>query len=949
MSSDYNVFQKGSMWGKWDLHVHSPASAGYKGTYESLLQSIIETDCSVVGINDYVSVDGYKTITKKIEEEGIDIGDTKLLPVVEFRMNNILLNKGGTASNGTRINFHIIFNSEIDSIEHIENFIKNLKVGNTPISTKYPSDLEYLRDVASFDFNDVLDELRGNDHLKDNYLVWMPYDEHGGIDDIDPINDQWFKQKLINDSNIIGSSNKKQIDFFLWKDNKFTEKQYREWFAKRKPCIKGSDCHESPYPIGCLKDKNSTPIEKYCWIKADPTFNGLKQIDYEPETRVAIQSHNPGQKNDYEVIDKVRFIDPSKKEFPDSYIEINPNLNSIIGGKSSGKSLLLYHVAKTIDPDKTQQTINQSESSIYNYTFEKKEGFDFEVVWKDGKIDKLSDRNKDKIRPITFIPQLYLNSLAENKSKNSDFRNVIEQILKENESYKKFIATKNDEIANIKLTIHSDISNYLTIRNAILEEGNNLKGMGDKEAIEKSIEEKQEKLANLLKEIKLSDEEEKTYKQLTEDKNTLKKELEELSQKKELVIKIKNVAQLLLKSGINETLNDAFRPVRTEYQFDNDHQRTIDGYVDKIEKEIEVPLKSILENDFKEIDTLEQNIKTIEKKLSAITEKLEPIDKKLSGKENYAKLKEIVKQETKKIDEINAKAKELALYNSRLNPDAINIGYKKLFEQYKSIIEETERYSVIDQENGIDLIVEMSFDSVRFRTNFTDKISKKSTLNSQFGGMFPADQSNEYAFNEGEHLNSIKAIFNNLTGPDSSIRFNQGFNIDDVLHALFDDYLRVDYDLSQKGDRLLQMSPGKRGIILFQLFLHLSNSTTPILIDQPEDNLDNRTVFQELNEFIKKKKLNRQIIAVSHNANLVVSTDSEEIIVANQAGQVKDGDNRKYRFEYVSGSLEHDIDEDANAKGLLYKKGIKSHVCEILEGGEEAFLKREDKYGFLRG
>ena len=140
------------------------------------------------------------------------------------------------------------------------------------------------------------------------------------------------------------------------------------------------------------------------------------------------------------------------------------------------------------------------------------------------------------------------------------------------------------------------------------------------------------------------------------------------------------------------------------------------------------------------------------------------------------------------------------------------------------------------------------------------------------------------------------------------------------------------------------MSPGKRGIVLFQLFLQLSNSDTPILIDQPEDNLDNRTIYQELNTFIKNRKLKRQIILVSHNANLVVSTDSENVIVANQ--EIKKGTNyeynEKYKFEYINGALE----ETFNNGKKFHEKGIREHVCEILEGGEKAFKIREKKYGF---
>jgi predicted ATP-dependent endonuclease of OLD family len=127
--------------------------------------------------------------------------------------------------------------------------------------------------------------------------------------------------------------------------------------------------------------------------------------------------------------------------------------------------------------------------------------------------------------------------------------------------------------------------------------------------------------------------------------------------------------------------------------------------------------------------------------------------------------------------------------------------------------------------------------------------------------------------------------------------------------------------------------------------LHLSKSKNPILIDQPEDSLDNRTVYRELNEFIKKKKIDRQIIVVSHNANLVVSTDSENIIVANQSGQGESKDNFKYKFEYVNGAIEHSFIDDSK-KGILFQRGIRQHVCDILEGGEEAFAKRENKYGF---
>jgi energy-coupling factor transporter ATP-binding protein EcfA2 len=145
------------------------------------------------------------------------------------------------------------------------------------------------------------------------------------------------------------------------------------------------------------------------------------------------------------------------------------------------------------------------------------------------------------------------------------------------------------------------------------------------------------------------------------------------------------------------------------------------------------------------------------------------------------------------------------------------------------------------------------------------------------------------------------------------------------------------------------MSPGKRGLVLMQLILHISNATHPILMDQPEDNLDNRTISNELRKFIETKKLTRQIIMITHDANLVVLTDAENIIVSNQAGQLVDRENREYRFEYVSGSLEHSFRARREGDpGILYSCGVREHVCDILEGGEEAFRKREQRYGLAQ-
>ena len=133
--------------------------------------------------------------------------------------------------------------------------------------------------------------------------------------------------------------------------------------------------------------------------------------------------------------------------------------------------------------------------------------------------------------------------------------------------------------------------------------------------------------------------------------------------------------------------------------------------------------------------------------------------------------------------------------------------------------------------------------------------------------------------------------------------------------------------------------------MVLKLLLEFSEKKCPILIDQPEDSLDNRAIYNELVAYIKKKKTERQIILVTHNSNVVVSADAENVIVANQEGN--DSHNRDgIRFQYVNGALEWTMPNNPLIDIVLYSQGIREHVCDILEGGRDAFEKREQKYGF---
>lgn len=98
-------------------------------------------------------------------------------------------------------------------------------------------------------------------------------------------------------------------------------------------------------------------------------------------------------------------------------------------------------------------------------------------------------------------------------------------------------------------------------------------------------------------------------------------------------------------------------------------------------------------------------------------------------------------------------------------------------------------------------------------------------------------------------------------------------------------------------------------------------------------------------EYIKAKKKDRQIVLVTHNSNVVVSADAENVIVANQEGS-NSHNYGKYKFQYINGALERTKKCNPAEAIILESQGIREHVCDILEGGKVAFEKREQKYGF---
>lgn len=967
----FTNFNRGSEWRKWDLHVHTPFSIlnnGFGNDWDIYVQKIykkaIEHDIWAIGITDYFSIDGYKKIRTEYlensvkmeqlfsEEEIERINKILLLPNIEFRLDKLV--------NENRVNFHVIFSDKVSISDIEENFLqeidfvyegspqsndekwklkinnlkklgKKLKIEHSKFNDKQDLYIGMMNAVVSD--SQICNILNKKPTLfKSKYVIALPSDE-----DLSKLN--WDSQAhhsrkvLVQKSDCFFASNPKTINWGL--GNTYNEKsEFIKEFKSIKPCIWGSDAHN----FDELFEKNS---DRPLWIKADLTFNGLYQIKFEPADRIAIQQTKPEEKRPYFLIDSVSFLDSRTfPKFSSEEILVNQNLTTIIGGKSTGKSLLLYHIAKAIDPQQVSEKIKHLDNPNLIYDFEKDSDFDFKVKWKDDGENKLQDNTETlSKRQITYIPQHYLSSLS--KMKNLDDKKSLnnfirETLLSDESSRKQEEITKETSHEKLKF-ISSLINDYFGYFDDITSQKQNLKEKGDKSGILKYIQQLKSEIEILRKQSTLSEEQSKYLQDLTNEEEKLKKELSGILSDIESISSFKNKSNDLVQrlKSIKEEHQNYLNTDFVSGEFNKSFE-----FVNRIEKLFNEGIDSLIKPD----GVIFKRIEEINKKIFEIKIKIEPLLSNINQQEILqTKIKQL-KEEEEKIRQIDIQEKLLSEKQKSLKTsfDKIFVEYEQIYTSYKSYQE-----ALLKAKEGlkeVQINVKLAFNNEKFSEQVKSHIQKVD-LRKQYDSFKNNENEFFYEFQNYSHfILTIKDILNKVL--NGKLKTYKSISAKEIFSILIEDFFFLDFFVSYKNDPLEKMSPGKRNLVLLKIIIEKNNQQWPILIDQPEDDLDNRSVYNDLVSFLKEKKKQRQIIIVTHNPNAVVGADAEEVIVANQSGQDTDRTNEVYDFEYVTGSLEHSIKKVDAQKIILQSMGIREHVCDILEGGKDAFKKREEKYGF---
>lgn len=862
-------FERGSEWRKWDLHLHTPSSFDYKGdpTNEEIIQTLKDNEISAAVITDHHRID-IERITELAElgkKENILI-----LPGIELR-----------SELGGRELIHFIGIFPLENIDHVWDTIKgelgltdhNIQTkGNENIICPIEKSCEIIHALGGITTIHAGDKSNSIEILT-RYVI-----KH-----------EQKRELLKNFIDILEIGN--EVEDI----NRYNEIVFPQ-IGFKMPLIMCSDNH----------DLNNYNLKQDCWIKADLTFEGLKQIIYEPEERVKIQEVCPDEKNDYAIIDSVQFEDD---DFISSKILLNSNLVSIIGGRSTGKSIFLRSIAKTIDENYVEEICGDISELINPRTI---------ITWKNDAIDSPEDNSENKIR---YIPQNFLTNKIETEP-DSYSNKLITDILKSDDNFKDNFSNIDKCIITYETAMHLKISQLFDIENTLNELEKVQKELGSPNAIEKQIEILTEKYDDLQNKGEISEENIELQKKLMDELEGLDNELNFVEKDNTLLnsfydyLKLKNTflddksfIQNLsedIKNKINEEINAA----------DNVYKNSLITFVGKT-----------IHDNKKTIEKIQEDMKTINKKLKPLNAIINSSDQ---AKETFSKINEeknrlnLIKNNIKIITET------VEYYENTL---------KEMFVIYSSLIENLKHEKA-----------SFSFDSLKYNSFKAELVFKtkkfqktlKNSLNNQKFSTFERQKGIkllDFKYDENNFQKELEEIIRALL--TDLLITKKSKTKKEVIKELLDIHHFINFNIVEDGDKLENMSPGKKSFALLKVLIESDESIWPILIDQPEDDLDANSISKSLSKFIKEKKKYRQIIIVSHNPNLVVGADSEQVIIANQEGS--DSKNKSKRFEYMSGSIENSyMDEDETC--YLYCRGIKEHICDILEGGEESFKKRQNKY-----
>jgi predicted nuclease with TOPRIM domain len=914
--------------------------------WEAYLTTVETSGLAVLGVTDYFTIDGYKML-RQFQLQG-RLPSITLLPNIELRLDKIVASKKD-GEQPRRLNFHVFFSEMVDPAEIEEHFLHDIYFNyqGTPGDKNEqrklkPSNLEELGSRlisehppfkgnaplvvgamnAVVNLDHVVEILTKTHRFKDKYLLVLA-DQYTNLIPWDS-QDHHTRKTLLQQTDMILTGNTSTVDWCLGRSpsNNSADSFIKE-FGTLKPCIWGSDAHHLE-AIGrpcarrgdqghaCSSDPPACEL-RHCWIKADPTFEGLRQLLYEPADRVRIQPDDPTPSKSIYCLSRLSVPAATinnELKIAATDVPLNAGLVAVTGGRGSGKTAFVDILAHCF----VNRQFTDDRNSFVRRISEDSADLSMAIAFSGGETfgKVLSDGTFFEDSGIAYIAQGELERYID---EHSDLNEYIHSVVFESPAVKDSSdAFEYESLVQATESLQAD----LNAKNAriyelecataphILE---NLKKLGkqaraDSEDLKKRI---------LDAESKLSVEKRKLTKQKQEVVAALKKRREDLVAVRDLlreamrsldldltkvVQTIRGLNALVAQLGIGAPVAEPLYPDRTR----------LDELLFIAEKNAREVVASIERNE-KEIKSLAEEMREHAKLLT----KQQEADTKYKDLQNQWR---VLQEQLGVLQEEKRQRTEL---------------YRKLLT---SVTDQRAQYVKIIQTFGaakdevlsdLDFNAELRIDSDSLLSSAAELVDNRQVEvagTEKEPSVFTEllDLFKKVASGDPTAMDAAVAEIDKLA-EHLRLRLKKARSVTTLTlySTLYHSYLSVRPTALYKRTSLDRLSLGQKATVLIKIYL--AEGDKPIIIDSHDDHLDNEFIMEELVGSIREARNYRQVIIASNNGNVVVNSDADQVIVAQRKGG---------EISYIAGAIEDPL--------------IRERALKVLEGGYDAFRKRQQKY-----
>jgi ABC-type cobalamin/Fe3+-siderophores transport system ATPase subunit len=811
---------------------------------------------------------------------------------------------------------------------------------------------------------------RGNEWMRKNCLVAVAGGRNDGTSGLQTDDSYVMTRREIESfADIIFASTPSQRDFWLGK-RALSVEAIEATYRALKPCLRGSDAH-------AVAEVLAPDQDRFTWLKGDATFETLRQAVLEPEERVYIGPAPPTLGASVRTIRKLRTSDAPwfrGDDFGPIEIELNPGLIAIIGERGSGKTALLEIIARGAHASRGSDLSSASFLHRATTPVDLIGPASIRLEWSDDSTTTAPMRPDDEdlaawdVDPSAarYLSQQFVDKLCSATGLATELRAEIDRVIYDaTPRGERLDATSFTQLAAIRLDPirerreewrHAITAAGDRIERADAEKARVSAARTERSTVDAKLRAAREELGTLLPTGK----DERTKRLLELEAACARSETAIETQRRRLQ-RIKD-----LEAHVGQVRNtiepERFKVMTATYAAAGLSPDDWSAFTMDFTGQVEAVGSAALE--------------AVERRIALATEgnPEKPIDLAATPLTSWPhaalvaerdKVKAEVGIDAQKQARYDVLSRNIGILDSALHrleeevkhvegadarrAEAVRDRRHAYAQVFATLVEEEAVLAAlygplstqIDASHGavtkIALVVEREIDLASWVSAGEALLDLRSATQFRRGALAGlAEKHLLTAWRTGDAEAVATAMSAFVEQIQEDVKHARPHSVEDraawgrdVARWLYStSHVRIQYAITYDGTRIEQLSPGTRGIVLLLLYLVLDRQDErPLLIDQPEENLDPKSVFDELVPHFREARKRRQVIMVTHNANLVVNTDADQVFVASAKHDAAGG---LPCITYAVGTLENPKTRKA--------------VCDTLEGGERAFLERAKRY-----